>query len=287
MRLTRDTSHEETTLAMMRELMKRSNRDHMRDPIYSMVAGRRFKNLQGENISSTDTFTADATQKLPMGTRGYTKDGRIYHYGSVGAVAAVAGSLFQGSVPIAGNLAQTPAVAAIGATQVTITAITTTVVANQYAEGLMQVDTTPGQGIMYGISSHPAATGGAALLLTLYPDEQIQVALSAASRVGLLAHPWAGAILCPTARTGVMLAGWPSVAAGIATFCWFQTWGPVAALINGTPTITAPVVNSGTTAGAVDLWTTAAAAVVVTPCGQMMQVGVSGKNNAVYGQIKS
>lgn len=287
MKLTRDTDHAETTLAMMRELMKRSNRDHMEDPMYRMVASRRFKNLQGEAITATDTFTADTAQKVPLGTRGYTRDGRIYHYGSVGAVAAVAGSLFQGSVPIAGNLAQTPAAAAIGATQVTITAITTTVVANQYAEGLMQVDTTPGQGLMYLIASHPAATGGAGLLLTLYPDEQIQVALTTASRVGLLAHPFGGVVICPTARTGVGLAGWPSVAAAIAGFCWFQTWGPVAALINGTPTITAPVVNSGTTAGAVDLWTTAAAAVVVTPCGQMMQVGVSGKNNAVYGQIKA
>lgn len=286
MLLTRETDHAERTMAMMKEVMKRSQRHHMEDPFYLAVASRRFKNLQGENITATDTFSVDTTQKLRLGTRAYTSDGRVYHYARMGAVLGVAGSLYQGSAPVAGNLAQTPAAAAIGATQVTISAITTTVTANQYAEGWLQVDTTPGQGQMYGIASHPAATGGAALTLTLYPDEAISVALTTASRVGLIANPFADTILVPTARTG-LICGWPSGPIPIAGFGWMQTWGPVCALINGTPTITAPVVNSATTSGAVDLWTTAAAAVVVTPVGHMMQVGVSTKNNAVYGQIKA
>jgi hypothetical protein len=268
----------------MRELMKRSQRKHMDDPFYRAIASRRFKNLQGEAISATDTFTADTTAKYRLGSRAYTTDGRVYHYGGIGGVAAVAGSLYQSSAPVAGNLSQTPAAAAIGATQVTITAITTTVTANQYAEGYLGVDTTPGQGIMYGISSHPAATGGNPLVLNLYPDESIQVALTASSRVGLMANAYSGLIITPTARTAI-IAGWPNVSAALSTFCWIQTYGPVQALINGTPTITAPVVNSGTTAGAVDLWTTAAAAVVVTLVGEAMQVGVSTKNNFVFARI--
>src|SRR5438034_388083 len=102
MLLTRETNFQEKTLALMRRLMMRSQRNHMRDPLYLAVASRRFKNLQGENITSTDTFTADTSAKLLLGTRGFTRDGRVFHYGSVGAVAAVAGSLYQGSVPIAG-----------------------------------------------------------------------------------------------------------------------------------------------------------------------------------------
>ena len=62
---------------------------------------------------------------------------------------------------------------------------------------------------------------------------------------------------------------------------WLQIAGPASVLINGTPAITSPVANSATTAGAVDVWTTAAAAVTITPVGHMMQVGVSGKNNMV------
>jgi hypothetical protein len=56
-------------------------------------------------------------------------------------------------------------------------------------------------------------------------------------------------------------------------------------LINGTPAITSPVVNSATTAGALDVWTTAAAAVVVTPVGSMMQVGVTATANMVFLKI--
>lgn len=286
MKLSLDLSHEEQTFAMMRELMKRSQRKHMDELFYRAVASRRFKNLQGEMITATDTFTIDTSAKLRLGTRAFTSDGRIYHYARMGGVLGVPGSLYQNSAPIAGNLAQTPTANLAGATQVTIPAITTTVTANQYAEGYIQVDTTPDNGRMYGIASHPAATGGASLTLTLYPDEPIQTAWSAATRVGLIANLFADTILVPVARTGT-ICGWASAAISIAGFGWMQTWGPVAALINGAPTITAPVVNSGTTPGAVDLWTTAAAAVVVTPVGHMMQVGVSTKNNAVYGQVKA
>src|SRR5262252_3590607 len=60
---------------------------------------------------------------------------------------------------------------------------------------------------------------------------------------------------------------------------------PASVLINGTPAITAPVVNSATTTGSVDKWTTAAADVAVQPLGHMMQVGVSTKNNFVFLQL--
>jgi hypothetical protein len=71
---------------------------------------------------------------------------------------------------------------------------------------------------------------------------------------------------------------------GDTEYGWIQTWGPVSALINGTPAVTAPVINSATTAGALDVWT-AAAQPTSSLVGEMMQVGVSGEANHVFLKI--
>lgn len=222
--------------------------------------------------------------QMRLGASIRTRDGRVFRFGQVGAVAAVAGSLYQASAPVANHLAQTPAAAAIGATSFTITTLgATAATQNQYAEGWAQIDTTPGNGIMYGIDNHLANAGSAAFVVNLAKDEAIQVALTTASRVGFIANPYSLVIVTPTTRTAVCI-GIPLVAAAINAYCWFQTWGPCPALINGTPAVTAPVINSATTAGALDVWT-AAAQPTSMAVGEMMQVGVSGKNNAVFLRI--
>lgn len=210
-----------------------------------------------------------------------TRDGRTFRFGRVGAVAAVAGSLYQASAPVANHLAQTPAAAAIGATAVTITTLgATAATANQYAEGFLYVDTTPGNGIAYGINSHLANAGSALLVVNLEKDDPIQIALTTSSRIGLLANPYADVIVTPTTKTSVCI-GVPLVAAAIGAYAWFQTWGPCPVLINGTPAVSAPVINSATTAGAVDVWTAAAQPTAQT-VGYMQQLGVSTKNNMVF-----
>lgn len=243
------------------------------DTFSTLLAG-----LYPAGFNSTTGITASLHR---LGARIITRDGRVFRFARIGAVAAVAGSVYQSSAPIAGNLAQTPAAAAIGATSVTISTITTTVVQNQYSEGWLQVDTTPGNGIAYGVDSHNAATGGAgACTVNLVKDEAVQVALTTASRVGLIANPYADIIVNPTTNTGITV-GVPLVAAAIGAYCWIQTRGFCPVLINGTPGVGIGVVISATTAGAVDV-AAVAAEINTRRIGRMMQVGVSTKNNAVY-----
>lgn len=231
-------------------------------------------------ISTYGAQTNFGQQRLGDAIR--TRDGRVFKFAVMGGTAGVAGSLYQAPAPVANHLAQTPAAAAIGATQVVISTLgATAATENQYAEGWLQVDTTPGNGIMYGVNSHLANAGSAALTVNLEKDDAIQIALTTSSRVGLIANPYSDIIVAPTTKTNVCV-GVPLVAVPIAGYCWIQTWGPCPVLMNGTPAITMYVVNSGTTAGAVDKWTTAAADVAVQVVGYMMQVGVSTKNNAVY-----
>jgi hypothetical protein len=239
-------------------------------------------NFVGFSTTGEGSFGNSATQLHPLGTQAKTRDGRVFRYCQAGAVDTVAGSLYQAAAPVPNHLANTPPAVAIGATSFTYTPGATAGAANLYAEGYLQVDTTPGNGYMYRVGSHPAIVSATAFTLTL--DEPIQVALTASSRVGLHHNSYKNVIVCPTAITG-RVAGFSSGVITATQFGWLQTRGPVAALINGTPAITSPVANSATTAGAVDVWTTAAAAVTITPVGYMMQVGVSTKNNAVFATI--
>jgi hypothetical protein len=248
---------------------------------------RRFANLSGVTGSSgvaADMYRFDSTQQHPLGTMAITKDGRIFRYCQAGASDLVVGNLEQSAAPIANHLALTAAAEAIGAggadDPIVVTPGATAGAANLYAEGTLMVDTTPGNGYSYRISGHGAITASTAFNLYLDPDDRIQVALTTSSRYGLHHNPYKNVIQTPTTITAkvVGVANAPITA---TYFGWLQTRGPAAVLINGTPAVTAPVINSATTAGAVDVWT-AAAQPTANLVGHMMQVGVSGKNNAVY-----
>lgn len=234
-------------------------------------------------VIGQDAFTSSATQLYAIGTKARTADGREFRYCKAGAADLVAGNVIQGPAPIANHLALTPVAAAQGATVVTVAFGATAGAANLYAEGYLQVDTTPGNGFMYRVSAHPAIAGSDSQPITLQPDDPIQVALTTASRVGLIQNPYKGVIQCPTTKTGC-IAGVATYVISANQFGWLQTFGPAAVLINGTPAVSAPVVNSATTAGAVDVWT-AAAQPTASYIGEMMQVGVSTKNNAVFLEI--
>lgn len=245
---------------------------------------RRFSNLSGLTGSSgvgLDMFSFSTDQKAPLGSMAVSKDGRIFRYAQAGDTLLVAGHLQQGIPKVTAHLANTPPAVAALATSFVYTPGAATAVANQYAEGLLVVDTTPGNGYAYRISGHAAIASSTAFTLYLDPDDAIQVALTTSSRVGLHSNAWKLTVVCPTAITA-RVAGVACSPAAINNYYWAQTRGPAPCLINGTPAITSPVANSATTAGAVDVWTTAAAAVTITPVGHMMQVGVSGKNNLVF-----
>lgn len=226
----------------------------------------------------SDSFSSSATQAHPLGTRGYTKDGRRFRYAQCGGTATVAGSMYQSAAPLANHLANTPPAVAIGATSFTYTPGATAGAANLYAEGYLQVDTTPGNGYTYQVSGHAAIVSATAFTLNLV--DPIQVALTTSSRVGLIANPFKNVIVAATTVTAPVVGGAPCVIAA-SEYGWLQTWGPFSGLINGTPGVGIGVVSSATTAGALDV-AAVAAEINVRILGRMMQVGVSGKNNFVF-----
>lgn len=235
-------------------------------------------------ITDSGAFDYTSTQKLPLGTRARTRDGRVFRYCRAGATALVAGSLYQSAVPVANHLANTPPAVAAGATQFTYTpGATAGSEANDYGEGYLQVDTTPGNGFTYLVAGHPLIASATAFTLTLDPAHPIQVALTTSSRVGLIWNPYKNLIVAATTVTAPAMG----VACAPITanyYGWLQTWGPASCLINGTPGIGIGVVSSATTAGAFDV-AAVAAEINVRILGRMMQVGVSTKNNMVFLQM--
>lgn len=239
-------------------------------------------NLSNQDVQlGQQMFVSSASQVHPLGTRGSTPDGRVYRYCKAGASDLVAGNVLQAPAVQTVFLANTPPVVALGAQTFQYTPGAATALANAYAEGYLQVDTTPGNGYTYTIKDHPAIASSTAFTLNLMLDESIQVALTASSRVGIMQNKYAGVIQAPvTTATGTVVgvAGYIITA---AQYGWIQTWGPCSVLINGTPALGAYVVSpSATTAGSVDVITTTNL-VTARIVGSMMQVGVSTKNNFV------
>lgn len=234
--------------------------------------------IGGSQASAVDIGSFTSDQKHPLGTMAIGKDGSIYEYCQAGAADLVVGTLLQRAAPVANHLANTPPAVAIGANSFSYTPGATAGAANLYAEGYLQVDTTPGNGYRYGVSGHPAIVSATAFTLTL--DEPIRdTALTASSRVGLHHHRAKNVIIAPTTLTA------PAVGVAVAPitavyFGWMLVVGEWPGLINGTPAVGVGVTNSATTAGALDVVTTTNL-VTSRQVGYMSQVGVSTKNNMV------
>lgn len=246
-------------------------------------------NLQTETvIAGGDTNSNTVAQLHRVATRMVTKDGRVFRYAQAGAVDLVAGNVIQGPAIVANHLANTPPAVAIGATSFTYTPGATLGTVNQYADGWLQVDTTPGNGSVYGIDSHAAFALSTAFTLTLRPDDPVQVALTTSSRVGLIANPYRGVIQLPATTATGIICGVAPVIVTAAQWGWLQTWGVYAGVLTtGTPALGASVMGPGTAAGAAQVVVAAGTLIVAQWIGQMVQVGVDGKNNAVYLKISA
>lgn len=238
-------------------------------------------NLSSHPIALAGNFyTSSATQDFPLGTKGVSDDGRVFRYAKAGASNLVAGNCIQSPAVVVNHLALTAPVAAAGATSFACTPGATLGTANQYAEGFLSVDTTPGNGYTLGIESHAAFASATAFTLYLRKDDPIQVAWTTSTRIGLLANPYNGVIQMPVTTATGTLVGVASYVITAAQFGWIQTHGPASTLISGTPALGAMVMSPSDAAGAAIILTTTNL-VVAQLVGRMAQIGVTAKNNFV------
>jgi len=221
---------------------------------------------------------------MALGTRGVLPDGRVFYYAQAGAAALVAGACVQtkvahgASVHHAG-LAVVNATAT-GVNTLSITVVTTNATRDQYADGYVVVDTSPGQQ-MWKVQSHPAIASAATGKFTFYPDDVVVDALTSGTTVvGLRENPYASTIVAPTTATGLVV-GVPQVAVAAGSFFWAQTYGPGMVNADTAPVAGQPVVSPGGTAGHVLAATTATALELSQPIG-IAQTGAGGADDYAY-----
>lgn len=198
-----------------------------------------------------------------LGTRGIDPFGNVYYWSKNGASAIEANQFVQtpASPSASAHVAALDVVGATvsGVTTLTITVATTPVTADQYKDGTLTIDTSPGQGL-YRIKSHPAAASAADAVFTLYSDDPLRTALtSGTTKVGLRLNPYNAVIETPaTTLTGVVIGVTPVAVAANAYF-WCQSYGE--ALINSD---VAPVAGVGVVLPAASAGTGAIATSVLT-----------------------
>lgn len=243
-----------------------------------------MSNLSNQDVQlAQPMFVSSATAQHPLGTRGYTNDGRAFRYAKAGASDLVAGTLVQSPAIIPGHLALALATS-VGSTAIGSIAVAATcassAAANLYADGFLQVSAGVGQGYQYQISSHAAVSTGATGTFNLYPEDALVVALGTTSIVALIANKYNGVILMPvTTATGVCV-GAAAYIISATQFGWIQTWGDCPVLQSGAGALGDPLVGVSATAGAAA--TATAASLLINPVvGYLRQISVDTKYNAV------
>ena len=235
-------------------------------------------NFSGNKIFQP-AYSSVSTPLHKIGEKAETADGRKFRYVLCGATALVVGNALQTRIEDVDHDDVTVRATAAGDTDLLITAGSGSgaLDANEYAEGYAVIDTTPGLGYVYKISGHAAITASANGTLVLYKDDAVQVALTAVSKVTLVASPYSKVIQCPISTdTGVCVGGaiYPIVA---SEYGWIQSGGPGAALIVNTPAAGQPVTNRSSVAGSLAVHS----AELPSPA-HMMVTGRDGKVLPVY-----
>lgn len=226
-----------------------------------------------------DDFVSSATAKHKIGARAVDDTGRVFRYVKAGASDLVAGNVIQSPAIVTAHLANTPPAVAIGDRSFTYTPGAATGAANLYADGFLQVDTTPGNGYTYVVSGHAAIASSTAFTLNL--RDPIQVALTTSSRVGLIPNKFNGVIQLPATTATGTIVGIATYIITAAQYGWILTWGQCSVLTTGTPAHGAMVMGPGTAAGAAQVVVAAGTLIVAQIIGHMAQIGVDGKNNFV------
>lgn len=192
-----------------------------------------------------------STKLVRLGALDETVDGRKYRYALAGAVDLAPGKICVAAAHVANHLNRTLATGvSAGATQVAVPVGATAVTAGQYSEGYLVVNDSTGEGISYAISNNTAAASSGTPVVNL--EEAVEVALTSASDVSLIASPFSAIIVAPGA-VAHRPVGVPNVTVTAAYYGWVQTQGDCAVLSDGAITKGAGAILSDAVAGAVEI----------------------------------
>lgn len=238
--------------------------------------------LTGPVLAAAADILSNSSQQLHVvGAYCETADGRGFRYTKVGAVSTVPGKVYAAAAWDSTNQAPVGGLAvaaqAIGDMSVTLTG-TLTLAANLLANGYLATDVTPGQGYLLKIAGNTAVASAANCVVTL--ADPIPVALTTASKVVLVKHPYDQIIVSPGGASTGQPVGVAQTIVTNAQFGWIQTFG-AAAVLSGVATSISlpgvPVTVSATTAGSVIV-----ATAILPTIGWAMQLFTATEYQTIY-----
>lgn len=230
----------------------------------------------GVQLFPNDIHDTTATRQVPVGTLGYTTEGRKYRYTLAGAVALSPGELVVAATVVANHVNMSvQAAAAVGAESISVTLGATAATADQYAGGYLTINDAAGEGISYLISGHPAADASATLTLGLV--NSVTVALTTSSQGTLSRNPYDSVVISATDQADLPL-GVPNVTIPLTEFGWVQTHGVCSTLADEAIAAGVAVTTGTGVTGAVE-GLDAAGEVQV---GVALEAGVDTEHHAVY-----
>lgn len=229
-------------------------------------------------LSTVEVYKTSATKLMPLGTQGATKDGRVFRYGLAGASTLAPGKINTTAAVVANhqNIAVQTATA-VGDQQIAVTVGATAVAVGEYDDGYVIGYDASGVGQALRVAGTPSISSSGTG--TLFLGDAVATAQTTSGKVNLEHNQWYSAIVAPSSSTGDFVNGVANVSIPAGSYGWFQTRGPAAVLGNGSITKGSGVIQSATTAGAVDI---EAAATITQRVGFAIQTGTSTKYNTVY-----
>ncbi len=198
-------------------------------------------------LSGADVLQTTTTKRHPLGTRGYTRDGRVFRYARNGATALVPGKMVQSSAD------STLRVVKAGTTKISansskVTALTTGTgiftSLNYFADGYLSFNTSStakGAGMMAQIkyNSTQTATATGKVVFNFHSGDAFYAAAgttyvgTTSAYLRVILNPYDRVIVRPTANASAAVVGVPVRPVAASAYFWVQTWGPCCCDVQG------------------------------------------------------
>jgi hypothetical protein len=256
-------------------------------------------------LSAGDILNQSATKVLPLGTRGYTRDGRVFRYARNGGTALKAGYLVQSSVPLTGDLALKQGATKLSANTTKIKIITAANAVmstiNAYADGYFycySTTTAEGAGLYAQIKSHSTESATATGLVTInFADSgrlysgigTTYLASTIGAKVAVMRNPYDKVVVKPAGAATALAVGVPVRPITASYYFWLQTWGACPLRVGKVHTIGYNIglgtdatagIAQGATVGTTFTKTTWGRG--INAVGSAMTTGVAGEARLVY-----
>lgn len=188
----------------------------------------------------TSIVEESSTQQYALGTKLTYNDGRIFRYAKNGGTALAKAYMTTGEAAYANVIAETQATSGtsveVGDYEIVIDVTTGgTYVENEFAGGTLYVEDGTGVGDVYTVLANKIDGSDDTLMRVLLLDP-IRTAWAADTVITLVKSKWRDVDVMPTTAE-LPPAGVPLIAVTINYYCWLQTGGYAALVIDTSETL--------------------------------------------------